>query len=127
MTLIEKRAEAQAAYETHLAANPNDTAGLVVLYGRIERTQGQIDYEQKAKHLEAIWIERETKQRQVAQDAAEQNEPSRYGHYAAMAGSTKQFRLDLQYEFRLTQRLGAGPMTRAEAEEYIDNELKEQP
>lgn len=76
------------------------------------------------KHLQQVWIEREIKERQVAADAQEENEPSRYRHYAAMAEATKQCRLDLAYEFGLTKRLGAGPMTNAETEEYLNQETQ---
>lgn len=76
------------------------------------------------KHLEQVWIERERKQRQISQDAMEQNEPGRYRHYAAMADATKQCRLDLQYEFELTRRVGTGPMTDAESDEFLAQEIK---
>lgn len=71
------------------------------------------------KHLEQVWIEREQKQRQVSQYAMENNEP---GH-AAMADATKQCRIDLQYEFSLVRRIGPGPMTDAEAEEFLAQEM----
>lgn len=77
-----------------------------------------VDKLSRAKHLESIWIERETKQRQIAQDASEQNEAARYRHYGAAAEATKNCRLDLQWEFELVRRLGSGPMTDAEAWEY---------
>lgn len=60
-----------------------------------------------AKHLEAIWIERETE---------------RYRHYGAAAEATKNCRLNLQWEFELVRRLGSGPMTDAEAAEYLAQE-----
>lgn len=91
----------------------------------VERTQGQIDFFQRAKHLEAIWIERETKERQVAESMAEDNEPQRVALFAAKAEATKQCRLDLQYEFELIRRLGPGPLTQAEAEAFLAVELNQ--
>jgi hypothetical protein len=69
---------------------------------------------EQAKHLEAIWIERERKQRRQIDPA---DPTATIGTAASEA--TKECRLDLQHEFRLVSirdRLGPGPMTDAEAE-----------
>lgn len=77
-----------------------------------------------AKHLEAIWIEREGDERMKAPMSQQTNEPIAS---TLISEAIKQCRLELQWEFALVKQLGAGPMTKAEAEEYLANELKEQP
>jgi hypothetical protein len=77
---------------------------------------------EQAKHLEAIWIERERKQRRQI-DPTDQT--ATIGTAASEA--TKQCRLDLQHAFRLVSirdRLGPGPMTDAEAAEYARQECE---
>lgn len=71
---------------------------------------------QAAEHLQTIWIEREQDQRKKAHASGE------IGTLESEA--TKECRRDLQYEFRLIRRLGSGPMTKAEMEEYLKQESK---
>jgi hypothetical protein len=67
-----------------------------------------------ARHLESVWIEREQRLRSKSKLP---------GGLSSEAEAVKECRLDLQYEFRLVRRLGPGPMTEAEAEEYGREEI----
>lgn len=80
--------------------------------------------ETRARHLEAVWAEREQELRATALHAKETNQPVRYRDSEAAAEAVKQCRLDLQFEFRLSQRLGYGPMTDAEAAEAVKQDME---
>lgn len=86
----------------------NEIKGWTIAHGNVSESK-----DQRARHLEAVWIEREQKLR------AESGTP---GGATRESDAVRACRQDLQHEFGLVRRLGPGPMTEAESAEYLKQE-----
>lgn len=78
---------------------------------------GLVAAKKTAEGLARVWIERERNQRTVL------NSKEKLTRGNQQSEATKACRRELQYAFRLVRRLGSGPITCAESEEYLKQEM----
>lgn len=77
-----------------------------------------------AERLAAIWNERERIYRGAAAEYRDIGNAVEMRIWELRAEAVKRCRLDLQWQFALVRRVGPGPMTEAESEEYLAQEMK---
>lgn len=103
--------------------------GIMGLRARVAMAQGRIDEamagRDSALRLASIWIERERNYRAQAAEYRNDGNAVEMRVWENRAEAVKRCRLDLQWQFALVRRLGAGPMTDAECKQYVAEEMRQ--